>query len=168
MQNKTELLTLLRDEYARWEELLTGLSEERLTAPYLPGGLSIKDVVAHLMAWQQRSIARVQAAQQHTQPEFPAWPPDLDPEEDDDLNAINAWIYSTYKDEPWPDVYRRWRDGFRRFIEISETIPEDDLLTPGRFPWMGEYMLADVLYGSHGHHHDEHYPPLTAWLRSQP
>ena len=168
MQGKQELLTLLKEEFARWDELLSSLSEERLTAPYLPGGLSIKDVVAHLMAWQQRSIARVQAAQRHTEPVLPAWPSHLSPDQDEDLDAINAWIYSNHKDEPWSIVYTSWRSGFRKFIELSESLPEDDLLTPGRFPWMGEYLLAGVLLGSFEHHREEHYLPLTAWLRDQP
>ena len=45
--NKKEYLDLLKQEKARWEELLAELSEDQITAPDLPGGWSIKDVIAH-------------------------------------------------------------------------------------------------------------------------
>jgi hypothetical protein len=38
------------------------MSEEYITAPQLSSNMSVKDVIAHLRAWQQRSIARLEAA----------------------------------------------------------------------------------------------------------
>ena len=51
MNDKTQMLAALRQEFDRWEALLAGLSEAQITAPDLPSGLSIKDVIAHLRAW---------------------------------------------------------------------------------------------------------------------
>ena len=39
-----------------------GWRKKRITAGELPDGWSVKDLVAHLMAWRQRSIARIEAA----------------------------------------------------------------------------------------------------------
>ena len=62
MNDKQRVLTMLREEFKSWEQLLASLSEEQITAPQLPANWSIKDVIAHLRAWQQRSIARLEAA----------------------------------------------------------------------------------------------------------
>src|SRR5690554_592899 len=131
MNTKEEMLTGLREELSRWQELLAGLSEEQITAPDLPGGWSIKDVMAHLMAWQLRSIARVEAALDGSEPQFPHWPAHLEPDNDEDLEELNEWIYNHYRDQPWPTVYRTWRDNFSRFIELGEQIPEEDLQEVG-------------------------------------
>jgi hypothetical protein len=80
MSDKQHIPTMLREEFQRWEELLASLSEEQITAPQLPADWSIKDVIAHLMAWQQRSIARLEAALLNRAPELPKWPAELDPE----------------------------------------------------------------------------------------
>ena len=72
---------MLNEEFNRWEHLLAGMSEEQITAPQLPANLSIKDVIAHLRAWQQRSIARLEAALLDREPEFPRWPEELVPDE---------------------------------------------------------------------------------------
>jgi hypothetical protein len=159
---KTRLINLMKEEFARWEELLAGLSEERLTDP-MPSGLSVKDVVAHLLAWQQRSIARLEAAMLHRTPEFPNWPEGLDPEADD-VDQINAWIYETYHPRPWHSVHRDWKEGFQRLLKLAETLPEADLLEVGKYAWLPGYALADVLTGWYEHHHEEHLGPLQAWL----
>ncbi len=165
MNDKQHILAMLREEFNRWDELLSGMTEEQITAPRLPANLSIKDVVAHLRAWQQVSIARLEAALLNREPRFPAAPPGLDLDTENDVDALNAWIYATYRDQPWSSVYRDWRAGFLRFVELGEAIPEPDLLERGRYPWLRGYSLADGLLGSYEHHHDDHLEPLLAWLR---
>ncbi len=165
MNDKQEILAALREEFDRWEELLAGLSEEQITARQLPSNLSIKDVIAHLHAWQQRSIARAEAALADTEPQYPAWPVGLDPDLEDDLEQINAWIHETYREQPWSSVHRDWRDGFLRFVELGEAIPEKELLDPNRYAWLEGYPLSYILVSSYNHHHEEHLEPLLAWLR---
>jgi hypothetical protein len=165
--DKQELVTALRDVLQRWETLLATLNEEQITAPQLPGGLSIKDVIAHLRVWQQRSIARLEAAQTGREPDLAGWPAGLDPESDEHLDQINAWIYETNRDQPWSSVYRDWRDGFLRFLDLADDTPERDLFE-ARYPWLEGYPLAAVLQGSYDHHHEEHLEPLLQWLRQRP
>jgi len=164
MKDKTQIITLLREDFNRWEELLAGMSEDQISAPHLPANLSIQDVIAHLMAWQQRSISRLEAALLNREPEFPSWPAELDPEAED-VDQTNTWIYKTYHEQPWSNVHRDWREGFLRFLELGEAIPEKDLLDTGRYPWMEGQPLSFVLLGSSEHHQQDHLEPLLAWLR---
>jgi len=164
--DKKQLLTMLKNEFTLWEELLASLSEKQIIAPKLPSDLSIKDVIAHLWLWQQRSIERLEAALQNREPAFPGWPEGLDPESEDDVDRVNAWIHATCQDKPWPSVYRDWREGFLQFMELAEAIPEKDLLEAGKYPWMEGGALALVLWGAYDHHHEEHLEPLLAWLHA--
>ncbi|NIN66455.1 MAG: ClbS/DfsB family four-helix bundle protein, partial [Anaerolineae bacterium] len=136
MNDKQQILTTLREEFDRWEELLASLSEEQITAPHLPSNLSIKDVMAHLWAWQQRSIVRLEAALLDREPDFPRWPEEFDPEQEDEPHELNAWLYETNREKPWSRVYGDWRAGFLRFLELGEAIPEKDLLEAGRYAWL--------------------------------
>ena len=163
--HEREWIKSSKEEFNRWEELLAGMSEEQITAPHLPSNLSIKDVIAHLRAWQQRSVARLEAALLNREPEFPRWPAELDPDSEDDPAQINAWIYETYREQPWSSVHRDWREGFLRFLELGEAIPEKDLLDAGRYPWMEGQPLSLVLLGSYEHHHEDHLEPLLTWIR---
>jgi hypothetical protein len=165
MNDKTQIITMLREEFNRWEELLASISEEQIITPHLPANLSIKDVVAHLWAWQQLSIARLEAALLDRGPEFSMWPTKFDPEAESDVDQINAWIYETYHKQPWSKVYRNWREGFLRFLELAEKISEKDLLDAGKFPWLEGQPLSLVLLGSYEHHHEDHLEPLLTHIR---
>lgn len=163
-QTKQELLTALRDEFERWDKLLNRLSDNQILARELPSGLSVKDVVAHLMAWQSLSIARLQAALDNRDPEYELGPDGLDPDADENIEHINTWIHETYMSTPWSEVYRDWRSGFQRFLDLGVSLSEEALMQPARYPWLKDSPLSAVLASSYEHHHEEHYRPLRRWL----
>jgi hypothetical protein len=170
MYMKNHILAALREEFNHWEEALAGLSEEQINATPQPSELSIKDEIAHLWAWQQRSIARIEAGLNNAESKMPAWWPDATvtrPEasstHEEHTNQVNARIYETYRDHPWAAVYEQWRAGFLRFLAAGEQIPEPALLDASRYAWLSGYSLADVLIGSYDHH-QEHLEKLLARL----
>jgi len=167
MDTKQSILTALREELGRWEALLAELSEEQITAPQLDDHWSIKDVVAHLWDWQQRSIARLEAAQLNREPEYPAWPTQFDPEIEEQPHDLNAWLYAKHRDQPWASIHQQWHAGFMRCLELGEAIPEDDLLAVGRYSWLEGYALLEVLQGTYEHHreHAEYLEPVIARLK---
>lgn len=167
MNDKAQMLRMLSEEFNRWEELLASLSEEQINVSLTPSIFSIKDTLAHLRAWQQISIARLEAAQLNKEPVLPDWAAGFDPDEED-ADPLNARIYETFRQQPWSRVYQDWRDGFLRFLELAEQIPENDFLDEEKYPWMKGYSLLSVLQGSYEHHHIDHLEPLLAWLRDNP
>jgi hypothetical protein len=48
MNMKDHILMAFSEQFDRWEELIAMLSEQKITAPRLEHGWSIKDVIAHL------------------------------------------------------------------------------------------------------------------------
>ncbi len=161
MSGKEQLLSMLKEDYNRWEELLAGLSEEQITTAQLPSELSVKDLIAHLWAWQQISVARLEAASHNREPEYPAWPFASNRDPDKDVERTNQWVYESYQDKAWQSVYADWRGQFLRFLELGEEIPEKELLEAGRYRWLGEYPLSAVLLGSY-EHHEEHLEQMLA------
>ena len=73
MNMKDHILRALREQFNHWEELLLSMSEEQISAAHFDDDWSIKDVIAHLWAWQQISIARIEAAMHNREPELPKW-----------------------------------------------------------------------------------------------
>jgi hypothetical protein len=161
MHNKQQILAALREQFNSWEELLAALSEDQATAPYTSSNWSIKDEIVHLWAWQQRSVARAEAALRNVEPDYPRWPETLGPDLEEDVDQTNAWIDETYKGKSWSSVYADWRAQFLRFLTLSQAIPERDLLDPGRYAWMEGNALAQSHLGSY-EHHKEHLEELLA------
>ena len=171
MYMKTHMLAALREEFDHWEKVLAKLTETQITTPPQPGELSLKDEMAHLWAWQQRSIARLEAGLNGGEPQMPTWWPDATvtragatTTHEDDTNQVNAQIYATFQERAWPEVYAQWRAGFLHFLALSEVIAEPALLDADRYAWLSGYSLADVLLGSY-EHHQEHLEKLLARLQ---
>lgn len=164
MNDKQQILQMAEETFQRWENFLSGLTEMQITSRMLADDWSIKDVVAHLMAWQQVSLARLEAGLQNREPAFPKWPNRLNPETEEPLEEINGWIYQTHRERPWSGVYADWRQGFLRLLELGRAIPEEALLAVGRYAWLGELPLAAVLTNS-CKHHQEHLEILQGRFR---
>lgn len=163
MTDSKQILTMLQAEFDRWKNLLSSLSEAQVTASSLPNGWSVKDLTAHLTAWQQVSVARLEAARLSEEPALPDWFVGVTPELED-VDIINAQIYETYRDRPWSEVYQAWRDGFERFLTLAKEIPEADLANTEKYSWLHGYSLLDVLQGSYEHHRVDHLETLQTWL----
>jgi hypothetical protein len=164
MNMKEHILTALREQFGRWEELLASLSEGQITAPSFDFNWSIKDVVAHLWAWQQISIARMEAGVLDREPEYPKWILSLGEDWEEDANLVNALTFETNHEKPWSEIYQNWKNGFLRFLELGNQISERDLLDGDRHSWLKGYSLAFILVASYDHH-QEHLEKLVAWLR---
>jgi hypothetical protein len=164
METKKQIILKLREEFNRWEELIAGLNEGQINLPLTPSTFSIKDTLAHLMAWQQVSIGRLTAARLGKEPVFPEWAVGIDPDTEE-ADPINARIYELYRQQSWARVHQDWREGFIRFLKLSEDIPENDFADAKKYAWLNGYPLLAVLEGSFEHHHNDHLEPLLAWLR---
>jgi len=100
--DKRQLIDMHESEFEKWERMLASLSPAQITDPSLADGLSVKNVIAHLKAWQARTIARLEGALQGHTPHFPQWPVELAEEESNDaVDRANAWILATQRDRPW-------------------------------------------------------------------
>lgn len=164
MNMKEHILTAMMDEFNNWENLLQTMGKDKVMLPLEPSTWTTRDVMAHLMAWQKRSIARMEAALENRLPDFPEWVPELDPDDDENTEVTNAWIYNTYREKPWPSVYNEWHDGYLKFVDLGDSMSERDLLDSNKYLWLRSKPLILVLISSYDHHH-EHYENLVAWLK---
>lgn len=71
MNMKEHILAALKEQFESWEKLLGAVSEQQIISPQFDLNWSIKDVMAHLWAWQQISIARLEGGLHDREPKFP-------------------------------------------------------------------------------------------------
>jgi len=160
--NKSALLQQIERERIFWEQLQAEIGEQRMLVPGATGEWAFKDVVAHLNGWRSKTLARLDAAQHGHAPAAPPWPGQLD--EDDDVDQINDWIYQANRERPLQEVLGEYSQSFQRMRDVVTALSERDLTQVGRYPWLKDYALANVVTDSFGHLHEEHEPVLRAWL----
>src|SRR5262245_1301894 len=124
--DKREMLAIHEGEFEAWERLLARLSRAA-HRPIPTSRLSVKDTLAHLGAWQGRTIARLEAALHSHEPCFPTWPMEVSDEEtSDEVDRANAWILETNRTLSWGAVEQGWRTGILRLLELLRSIPDAD------------------------------------------
>ncbi len=161
---KEHILAALREQFEHWEELLASLSEEQITAPDFDREWSIRDVMAHLWAWQQISIARLEGGVLDREPMYPQWITSIGDDWEENADRVNALTFDNNHEKTWSRVYQNWKNGFLRFLELGNQISERDLLNGDRYPWLKGYSLASILVASY-EHHQEHFEKLLDWLQ---
>lgn len=167
MDLKDHILQALSEQLEDWETFLSDLKMEQISTPLMPSHWTIKDIIAHLWAWQLRSNARLEAAIQGHAPHFPDWPAGLDPEADEDVDQINDWLYKKYRHVPWAEAYSNWKNGYQQLLDSAGLVSEKDLLDNSKYPWMNGDPLIMVLLGTYDHH-QEHIEKLQEWLQEHP
>src|SRR5215211_9151619 len=124
MNLKEHILAALQEQFESWEKLLSSLDEKEITTPHFDFDWSIKDVMAHLWAWQQISIARLASGVQGREPEYPQWILAIGEDWEEDSDRVNALTFENSHEKPWALVYRNWKSGFLHFLGLANKISE--------------------------------------------
>ncbi len=155
---KQKLLDGLDTERANWEALLRQVGPDRMELRGVNGEWSIKDIVAHVSAWEKRTLVWLQAIRVGSWPQPPEWPVNLDEDE------INAWIFRANRGRQLPDVLNEWREVFEQLVRALEFVTEQDLTAVGRFEWLAGNSLAASISGNSFEHCQIHGAAIRAWL----
>ena len=158
--NKTDVLNTIQSAHASLEELLASLSESQLCIPTLEGQRSIKDILAHIAAWERLCAGWIEAFLHGEAPDMP--------DEDDD--TINERIFQENRTRPLHEVQEDFQVTYQQFLgqvqALFQILTEEDLNDPNRFSSLeGRSLLALVAGNSYDHYH-EHAEQVRSWLHT--
>jgi hypothetical protein len=158
--SKANLLDLARAEHQKFDDLMRGVSDEKISAPGAEGDWSAKDIAAHLMFWQQRAIFFLECARD-------GWQPDNDRWSVGSVDERNEMNYHAHKDRSVAEVLAELRAIQSKFVQLVESTPEQDLVAAARFEFLAGGALIDRISGETWEHYREHGDMLRAWRASQ-
>ena len=162
---RVELQAILWRLRADLEQLVAEAGPTRLELPGAMGDWTLKDAVAHLSAWRWWSVTRLEGAARE-EAMTPPWDASLDEGNEADVDRINQQFYVASRDLPVAAVLADSRATFDRLEAALLALPEADLFTPGRYPWLHDYPAAAIVTGSAAHLYEEHEPDIRAFLDS--
>jgi hypothetical protein len=162
--SKAELLEKMRDGRTRWGALLERVGEARMAQPGVDGEMSVKDIIAHVAAYEQWTAEQIRA---EITGEMPPPNPDEEAHPDDwmDLDRRNARIYLLNRDLPLDEVMSKSHRAFEQLLAAVEALSEEDLAGPQEWTY-GEPVRKIVPVQCYVHYQD-HIPAISAWLDNQ-
>jgi hypothetical protein len=160
-KSKEMLLKLVRDARASWDSLVTQIDPELMSRPGVSGEWSIKDVIAHLSAWESRPVALLEALRDDAAVKPANWPEDLS------MDETNAWIYRSNKQRTLEEILDESHQVHKRLVQLLESSAEVDLTRPGRISGLDSNTLMEALPGDTYEHFREHAATVRDWLNSE-
>ena len=146
--SKSQLLEAIQVERAKLEKKIAGLSPQELVYPACMDTWSVKDILAHLVDWEQRCLGWYEAGKRGEIPATPEqgykW---------SQLPALNQKYYELHKDQPLEEVKAQFQASFQQIKALVEAMPEAELLTPGYYAWTGEHALLGYFKANTSSHY---------------
>ena len=140
--SKLDLLAAIEKEQGALEMLLETLTPEQMTEPGIVGEWSVKDVLAHLIEWEQMCLGWHAAGLRGETPQLPApgfkW---------NQTPQLNQQIYEKHRERPLDEVLEQFQASHREILEVIQGLSNEKLFTTGHFAWtkkntLGTYMVS--------------------------
>lgn len=160
--NKQEILDRIQTERRRLEQNLERLSDDQMMAPGVVGDWSVKDLLAHLVDWEQRFLGWYEAGLRGEVPETPA--PGLGWSE---LDVLNQQIYESHRARKLADVREEFHTSYSQILETVRQMPEDVMFEVGHYKWLGQSNLTAYILANTANHYRWAKGQIREWQRSQ-
>jgi hypothetical protein len=158
--SKRDALDLIQKQRQALQTLVENLREEEMVQPKLDNNRSVKDILAHIAAWEQRMLQWIDESYRGQVPQRPApgmpW---------DDLDGMNEQIYLQNKDRPLAEVVAEFENSYRQALKTVEGMPEQDLFDGARFAWRKGDPMWNMVAANTSDHYREHREEIEKWLR---
>jgi len=158
--SKAELIEHIQTNHDILEQSLATISEKEMTQPGVAGEWSVKDVLAHLMDWEQRLLEWYQAGLRGETPELPAsgmtWA---------NLAELNEQIYQKHLRHSLAALMEAYQQSYRHILETVKAMPERDLA--GRFAWTKKRTFGDYVAACTCDHYKWANDMIRKWVKAQ-
>lgn len=153
---KQDILDEIQTARAALQQAIQGLTPEQMHIVGVTGIWSVKDILAHLTAWESEMVTALNQIHQRKVPRIVRI---------DDIDEWNEEQYHVNASRPLDIVLADFEGVHRMLFELLEDYDERALTNNRRFPWMeGEplyYLLEENVYL----HEREHAGEIADWRR---
>ncbi len=158
--SKEEMLRMIHSERNELDRLLEQVGDHNYEVAGIEADWTIKDILAHITAWEQKMIHWVEVTLRGEIPDRPApgmtW---------DDLDKVNSHIYHENKEKPLDAVLGVFKRSYQKALEVAEGLSEGDLFEPNQFPWRDGDPLWHMIAANTWWHYKDHREAIQAWLQ---
>ena len=135
--NKSGLIEAIQVEHRLLERTLASVSKEDMVKRGMVGIWSVKDVLAHLTAWEQLLLSWYHTGLSGKSTSLPA-PVGRSKKA---INTLNQDIYEQNRKRPLASVWGEFQSSYQQVLTTILMVSEEDMFKPGRYAWTGRFTL---------------------------
>ncbi|MCI0394605.1 MAG: ClbS/DfsB family four-helix bundle protein [Chloroflexi bacterium] len=151
-----QILDLLDESRERLLVAIAPLPDEALERPGVMGDWSVKDILAHLAAWESELVTGLMHINQGQKPARML-------EAFQRVDEYNAERYAENKDRELNRVFDDFQNVRLQLEQWLEEFSERDLTDPNHYPWSRGVALAHIVKENSYGHEDEHLPAIESF-----
>jgi uncharacterized protein (TIGR03083 family) len=153
-----QLVASIRRERATLDALVSSLSDAQMVAPELDAGWSVKDVLAHISAWERLCVKWIREGRREEGPFT-----------QESIDAFNDGIYRANRERTLAAVRDESRGSYEAMIVTAEGVTANLDAPP---PWAsdeftggaGTATLGQIISANSDEHYGEHIEQIRGWL----
>lgn len=146
--NKADLLAAIDKERRALEQTLQTLTPEQMCAPGLMGEWAAKDILSHLIEWEQMLLGWHRTGSKGEKPAVPApgykW---------SQMPELNQAIFEKYRQRPLDEVMQHFDASFKEILGVIQGLSDEELFTPGRYAWTNKNTLGTYFVSATSSHY---------------
>lgn len=144
------------------DETLATVPQDKMEEAGVCEAWSVKDILAHLLEWQQMVLRWYRAGIAGQVPKTPA----------DDLTwrqtpELNQRIYEKHRDRPLEDIQAEFEASHHEILGVIKAVPEADLLEKGRYKWTKSSTLGSYFVSATSSHYKWARDLIRKWVKAQ-
>jgi hypothetical protein len=151
--DKSQLLKRLDEAWDALKASYAGLSDSEMMEPGVTGDWSVKDIIAHVTAWEEESLTHLPIILAGEQP--PRYSVTHG-----GIDAFNAQVTAQKRNLSLSEVLRQRGDTHRRLVDFIQNVPEDQFIRETRF----RRRLRLDTYS----HYSKHAEAIRNWREQRP
>jgi hypothetical protein len=153
---KDEILDALEDQRESLLDAIEGLPDLILLEPGVTGEWSIKDILAHLSAWEAELVKLLWQARHGQSPTgvYTGGVP---------VDEINAVWSQAAQSRPWERVFDDFISVRKQTIRRVEPFSDAELNDAQRWPWLKGHPLWEWIANDSFGHEEEHVAQIRTW-----
>jgi hypothetical protein len=152
--NKSETLDQLAESRRTFIHTIEGLSETQITQSPVEGSWTIKDLLAHLAAWEKSCLIPL-----HSYAAGGVFVPEAIP----DHLVWNEAQAQRWQGQTLAEIMAEYHDIRKEMVELITALPEDQWTVKLPAPWGGEATVDELCSGLVHHEKTEHLKSIHQW-----
>jgi hypothetical protein len=148
LKSKDQLLESTFAECTKLEQKIAGLTPAELLFPGTMGEWSVKDILQHLVDWEQRWISWYEVGKRGVAVVTPE--PGYNWRQ---MGLLNEKYRLKHQHRLLDEVVADFHTSYQQILSVIEKVPEEEMFTLNVYPWTGKLPLIAWIAGNTCEHY---------------